>query len=110
MTSGSRAESVLSTDYGFFVLITVCILTTIGVMVMSIETKNGNLLTIQEAAHYMRMPVVTLRTYLQRELIAKTRVLNSVAILQDECDRFLRERRTPGRPVEKAKRKSKKKS
>lgn len=77
---------------------------------MSIETKSGNLLSIQEAAHYMRMPVVTLRTYIQRELIAKTRVLNSVAIHQEECDRFLRERRTPGRPPEKAKKKSRKKS
>jgi hypothetical protein len=93
-----------------FALITVFILATLRGMVMSIETKNGNLLSLTEAAKYLRMPVVTLRTYIQRELITKTKVFNSVAIHQEECDRFLRERRTPGRPVEKAKRKSRNKS
>jgi hypothetical protein len=110
VTSGSRAESVLSTDYGFFVLITVCILTTIGVMIMSIQTKTGNLLSIPEAAKYLSMPEVTLRTYIRRKLIAKTKFVASVAILQEECDRFLRERRTPGRPPQKAKKQSRKKS
>jgi excisionase family DNA binding protein len=70
-------------------------------MIMTIHTKNDQVLTIREAAEYLNYSEHTVRTYIRRNLINAGKFGSAVTILKSECDRFSREKRPPGRPSEK---------
>jgi predicted site-specific integrase-resolvase len=68
---------------------------------MPIPIKNDQMLTIKEAAEYLCYSEHTIRTYLQRGLLKKAGKFGmSAVILKSECDRFSKEKRAPGRPIE----------
>ncbi len=68
---------------------------------MSITTKKDTIFTVREAAEYLQYSEHTVRQYIRRGLINAGKFGISVTISKSECDRFSREKRGPGRPVEK---------
>jgi hypothetical protein len=84
-----------------FVLLIVAAMNTIEVMTMPINTENGISFTLEEASEYLGHPVVSLRTYIRRKLIFPRKIGPAVLIDKNECDRFRREKRPPGRPPQK---------
>lgn len=68
---------------------------------MSLTTKNDKVFTVHEAAKYLGYSDHTIRVYIRRGLLAAGKFGNSITILKSECDRFSKQKRTPGRPIEK---------
>lgn len=67
---------------------------------MSITTKSDKLFTVAEAAKYLRYSEHTIRMYIRRGLLSAGKFGHAITILQSECDRFSKEKRTPGRPIQ----------
>ncbi|MFO1066315.1 MAG: helix-turn-helix domain-containing protein [Pirellulales bacterium] len=63
-------------------------------------------MTTEEAAKELGYAVDTIRRYVYRGLIVASKFGNQVAISRAEVERFRKERRAPGRPVEKKPKKS----
>ena len=57
-----------------------------------------DLLSVEQAAEILGIRPGTVYKYFGRELLEKTRVGPSVWVHRDEVDRYLQERREPGRP------------
>lgn len=68
---------------------------------MSIKTQDGTAFTVTEAAEYLGYSEHTIRKYIRRDLLAASKFGTSVVIHKDECDRFKKVKRSPGRPSQK---------
>ncbi|XZE20893.1 helix-turn-helix domain-containing protein [Pirellulaceae bacterium SH449] len=68
-------------------------------MIMSIKGNNEEYFTTREAASYLGVAEDTVRTYCKRSLLSPARKLgNSLLFTRSECDRYQKERRSPGKP------------
>ena len=68
---------------------------------MPIQKKDGIAFTVEEAADYLGYSVHTIRQYINRNLISASKFGPAVVIDKAECDRFRKEKRSPGRPSQK---------
>jgi len=68
---------------------------------MPIQKKDGIAFTVEEAADYLGYSVHTIRQYINRQLISASKFGSAVVIEKAECDRFRKEKRSPGRPPQK---------
>lgn len=67
---------------------------------MPLQTKNDCFLTTSEAADYLGFAEDTVRRYVYRGLIEAQKLGKNLVVLRSECDRYMTERRSPGRPKE----------
>jgi len=63
--------------------------------------KPDTLFTAEKAAIYLGYETDTVRRYIYRGLIRATKFGSAIEVSKSECDRFLLERRSPGRPSKK---------
>jgi excisionase family DNA binding protein len=67
-------------------------------MIVSLPAKNDVFFSTSEAASYLGFATDTVRRYVYRGLIDADRIGNSLVIRKSECDRYRREKRSPGKP------------
>lgn len=58
----------------------------------------GMVYTTREAAKYLKLAEDTVRRYIYRGLISADKHGPVYLVTQEECDRYKREKRDPGRP------------
>ena len=66
-------------------------------MRMPIQSNDETFFTTQEAAEYLGFAEDTVRRYVYRKLIQAKKLGNMLLFSKEECDRYQREKRNPGR-------------
>lgn len=64
--------------------------------------KNPADFTTEQAATYLRLSIHTVRKHVKDRKLKPKKVGSMLFFDQAECDRFLKEKRGPGRPPEKS--------
>lgn len=63
---------------------------------------NDTVYTTREAAQYLKLAEDTVRRYIYRGLISATKHGPVYIVTREECDRYKKEKRPQGRPINKA--------
>ena len=69
-------------------------------MSMATAVKNDTVMSTREAADYLGLAENTVRQYINRKIMAATRIGPVWCVTRSECDRYNREKREPGRPIQ----------
>lgn len=65
---------------------------------MATAVKQDTVMSTREAARYLGLAENTVRLYLYRGIMTATKIGPVWCVTRSECDRYKREKRSPGRP------------
>jgi excisionase family DNA binding protein len=66
-------------------------------MLIPLQIKNESFFTTAQAASYLGFAEDTVRRYVYRKLIRAQKLGKTLVISKSECDRYRKEKRSPGR-------------